>query len=130
MFDVVQRVRDWYYVPDDERHVERVRKMVTNHERHRRFFAGLHGLLLLVWVGLAVAMTIMMGWISDFLSAGTYWGPAGFLLGIILGIPYGFGFVQNVHGLLVGERNEQLMLRYHDALAMSLRMDPGRGDHR
>ncbi|MGC8642426.1 MAG: hypothetical protein ACP5XB_21405 [Isosphaeraceae bacterium] len=122
MFRVVRRVHDWFCMPDDEQYVERVRKSLRSFDRCRWFLAWLHGLLLVVWLGLAVAMTILMQKISAFLGAGNFWGPAGFLIGMMLGIPYALGFVHYLHGLLnalVGLRNERLMIRYHDALATS-----------
>jgi hypothetical protein len=120
MVGILQRIRNWYFTPDDEQHIERVRKSLARLDRHRQFLAGLYGLLLCFWFGLAVAMTILMQRIGSFLIAGEYWGPTGFLIGMMLGIPYGFAVVHNTHGFLnalVSMRNERLMLRYHDELA-------------
>ena len=69
----------------DEQHVERVRRSVAIFDRYRGFLVGFHVFLLVLWLVMAVAMTILMQRLSGFFGAGNHWGPAGFLIGTTVG---------------------------------------------
>jgi len=102
--------------------VERVRHGIARYDRLRWALVALYGVLALVLVGLAVA-------VSEFIRAGQWPGLGpGFVVGLVLGSTLGLLAIKIAHGLVSalcrGGRTERLLVKYYDA-ARDIEVAPG-----
>ena len=107
----------------DEEHVARLRRSVESFDRARPWLLALWLVEAVAWVGLLIGYLVgVSSWLNrgprgggDVLSA---WIAA--LIGLSSGFTLGFIAVHLGHALvtiLLGQRNQRLLLRYHDELA-------------
>ncbi|MGH7174158.1 MAG: hypothetical protein ACRELF_05675 [Gemmataceae bacterium] len=102
----------------DEEHVRRVRRAVAAYDRWRRRFLAFYVGLAIAYVGLLVAVAVLL---QKLKQLGNPQGLApGFLVGLALGAMTAGLAAKIVHGLLAALmplRTERLLLQCYDALA-------------
>jgi hypothetical protein len=102
----------------DEELVERLRRGIARFDRWRRPLLVLYLVGAAVFIGAVVAATVLLQSLSRGLgNRHSSW--AGFLLGVVIGSGLGITAAKIGHGIvdiLLGYRNERLLIKYHDAL--------------
>ncbi len=102
----------------DEEHVERLRRTMATFDRWRRLLIVWHLALAIAFIGLIVAFSVLFHDVGRNLGVNVLGLGPGFIAGLAVGASLGMTAIHIGHklvDLLLGYRNERLLIRYYDA---------------